>query len=164
MNLAGVAVAIIVHASAAGETLTKPVQVEWFAVQATHEGREDGALDFGQGLEAVRDAIETFVEKKRLDLDTFARLAHEKVKAPPNVESKLGINDRYTAYIKPLTRDDQGRIRVTVRIEETSERDGKKTVRDALNTKSSVAVNSPLLLGGLKLDRGNLIGALFISD
>lgn len=164
MNLAGVAVAVLVHASAAGEALTAPVQIEWYAVQATNEDRGNDAMQFGEGLDAVRDAIESFIEKKRLEFNTFARIAHSKVNAAPNKESKLGINKRYSAFVKPLTRDDRGRIRLTVRIEETSERDGKKSVRDALNTTSSVASNAPLLLGGLKLDRGSLIGAIFVSD
>lgn len=164
MNLAGLALAVLVHASAAGDALTTPVHVEWFAVQATDEGRDQGVMQFGDGLDAVREAIENFVEKKRLKLDTFARIAHSKVRAAPNAETKFEVNDRYTTFVKPLSRDEDGRIRMTVRIEEASERDGKKTVRDALNTTSSVASNAPLLLGGLKLERGNLIGAIIASD
>ncbi len=164
MNLVGIAVAVLVHTSAAGDALTAPVHVEWFAVQATSEDRAQGAKEFGDGLDAVRQAIENFVDKKRLELDTFARIAHEKVDASPNKETKLGINERYTAFVKPLTRDERGRIRLTFRIEETSERDGKKTVRDALNTTSSVAEDSPLLVGGLKLESGHLIGAVLVGD
>lgn len=164
MNLAGLAVAVLVHASAAGDALTAPVPIEWFAVQATNENRSPKAMEFGEGLEAVRGAIEKFVEKRRLKLDTFARITHSKVRAAPNKETELGINARYAAFIKPLTRDENGRIRMKVRIEETSERDEKETVRDALNTTSSVAQKTPLLLGGLKLERGNLIGAIIVGD
>lgn len=164
MNLAGIAVAILVHASAAGEALTAPVQIEWFAVQATNEGADRKALQFGEGLDAVRDAIEKFIEKKELALDTFTRIAHAKVRAAPNTETELSINARYAAFVKPISRDDRGRTRMTVRIVETSERDGKKTVRDALSTKSSVAPNAPLLLGGLKLERGNLICAIIVGE
>lgn len=164
MNLAGLAVAVLVHASAAGDALTAPVNIEWFAVQATNENRAQKAMEFGDGLDAVRKAIEEFVEKKRLELDTFARIAHSKLQAAPNKETKLKINSRYSAFIKPMTRDDRGRIRMNVRIEETSKREGKNTVRDALNTTSSVAKNAPLLLGGLKLERGNLIGAIIVGD
>ncbi len=163
MNLAGLAVAVLVHTTAAGDALTEPVAVEWFAVQATHEDRDRGVMQFGDGLDAVRHSIEKFVEKKRLDLDTFARIAHKKTDASPNTETKLGINSRYTAFVMPLTRDDRGRVRLTFRIEETSERDGKKTTRDALNTTSSVAEDSPLLVGGLKLESGHLIGALLVG-
>jgi len=164
VNFAGVALVILVHASAAGEALTAPVPIEWFAVQATNEGRDQKGLQFGEGLDAVRSAIEKFVEKKKLAFDTFTQIAHTKVRAAPNTETKLSINGRYAAFVKPLTRDDLGRIRMTVRIEETSERDGEKTVRDALNTTSSVASSSPLLLGGLKLKRGHLICAIIVGE
>jgi hypothetical protein len=163
VTVTAVALAVLTHTLAAGEPLTGPVAVEWFAVQATDENRAQGKMEFGEGLEPVRQAIERFVDRQKLTMDTFVRITHEKVNAPPDKETKLRVDDRYRAFVMPLSRDDRGRIRMTVRIEEVIERDGKESVRDALKTTSSVAANSPLLVGGLKLSKGHLIGAVVVS-
>lgn len=160
----GLAVAVLLHASAADETLTKATAVELISVQATDEGRGPEDLTFGKGLELVRDAIAEHVRKKKLQLDTFERIAHSKADAPANRDTELAINSRYAAFVRPLSRDENNRIRLTIRIQETRGEGDDKSVRDALKTTSAVASHTPLLLGGLQLDKGQLIAALIVKE
>ena len=111
---------------------------------------------FEDGLEGIREAV------SRLPYDTYKKIKTETATVAFAKESEFQINDRYKLRLTPLDRDEQGRVRAKVSIDEHVSRDGATTTITALETTSAIAPNKYLVLGGrLPLDEGQLV--LFVS-
>jgi len=113
------------------------------------------ASHFDPGLEEIREAVATF------PYDTYRKVSSETSTLAPNEEAKFAVNSAYTLFLTPLDKDENGRLRVRVRIEEKSTRNGAPVTITALNTTSAIAPGKHLMLGGLPLSEGKLI--VFIS-
>lgn len=180
MNVAGLLIAVVMFAAEGDQPLTKPVSVEVVAVQASRETPaapsepspakpEDPKKikqKFDPGLERIRPVVED------LPFDTFKKLKSAKLSINPNKEERCAITDRYTLFLTPLAKDKEGRIRVQVRVVEKIKKkvedvgkDKEKVVeRQLLATTSAVAPKKPLRLGGMKLDKGELVVILFVNE
>ncbi len=111
---------------------------------------------FDEGLEDIRDAV------ARLPYDTYKKIKTETAVVTFGKESEFTINDRYKLRLTPLDRDEQGRVRAKVSIDEHVSRDGAATTITAIETTSAIAPNKYLVLGGrLPLEEGQLV--LFVS-
>lgn len=109
---------------------------------------------FEAGLESIRDAAST------LPYDTYKKLKSESATVSFGKEAQFEINNRYTLRLAPIDRDEQGRVRAKVSIEEHRAGDAKPIT--ALETTSAIAPNKHLVLGGrLPLDEGQLV--LFVN-
>lgn len=62
-----------------------------------------------------------------------------------------------------LESDESGRSRIRTRVQETIKIGEKTVLRDALDTTCTIAPHKHLLLGGLKLDEGELALVLSVS-
>lgn len=107
---------------------------------------------FDPGLEGIRDAVAT------LEFDTFKKVKSATTAAAFGVESTVQLTDRYTLRMTPIDKDNVGRLRMKVSVDETALRDGKPKSVTALETTSAIAPNKYLVLGGrLPLEEGQLV-------
>lgn len=158
----GLLCVIILAAALGAEThleQPKAVTITMVAVQATNRPREQQAFrqpqkQFDAALEGVRSAIE------HLPYDTFRKVGSGKAVARTAEETRMGINDRYAVCVTPLSKDAEGRIRLKVRIEERITKGSKTVTRNAIETTGALAPGKHLVLGGLKLDNGELVVVL----
>lgn len=148
MSLAGLTVLLISLVGVDDVAQTGPVQISMVAVQATSEGRSQKY--FSPGLKPeIRRSV------SGLNYDTFSKLQEGSIPVPFNEEAKFYINEKYTLYITPLTVTGDDRVRMKARITVVSREKGKTV--NALDTTLTMARNSRLNLGGLRLDDGELI-------
>ena len=133
---------------AAAEAPPPPVVLSMVAVHATQEGSNPKSFD--PALKEVRAALED------LKFDTYRLICTQTVSARDNEESKVAISPDYTLYVKPLSKDPGGKVRVSVRIEMHPKNEGQKPV-NALSTTLVIVPGKQFILGGLKLKQGELV-------
>lgn len=155
MSRAGLILLLAALAAAQDTGAPATVTVSMVAVQATNEGRSEKY--FGPGLEEVYRAV------IGLDYDTFHRVKSGEAPAPFDQETQFFINDRYTLYVTPLEKGSDGRIRIRTRIAMAT-RDGTGQPVNALDTTLVMVPGRHLNLGGLRLDEGELIVVLTVTD
>jgi len=125
-----------------------PVGVEIYAVQATKEERSE--VYFDPGLEPIRQAVAD------LEFNTYKKVKTTVISAPPETETAVQINDRYTLYIQPLNAATGGQTRLNVRIELAPRAPGEKP-KTAIATTVAMAASKQVKLRGLKMDSGELV-------
>jgi hypothetical protein len=135
-------------AFAAGADATRPVDLSLWATQATQEQRPEKYFD--AGLEPIRTAVND------LPFDTYKKVKVSRQAAPCGEESRLAIDERYTLFVKPVSREADGRIRLEIRIEMAPKEPGGKPVK-ALDTRMMLAPGEKVKFGGLKLAQGELV-------
>jgi hypothetical protein len=151
--LAGV-LALAAAQAAPAETL----RVKAAVIQATNEKRDKDERYFDPRLDdETREAID------RLPFNTFRLKSKTQKAVAYDRETAFVINARYTLYLTPLRKDDRERVRVRIRIEEKVEEDDKVKKRDALETTTRMANGKRLVLGGLRLDDGELVAVLCLE-
>lgn len=155
MIWAGLTVLFAMQASGGDTVPDTPVTVSMVAVQATHEGRAKKFV--APELKKVRNAV------IGLDYDTFNRVREQRKPVPYGQESEFAINARYTLYVTPLSRAPDGRIRIKARIVMHPRTAGRESI-DALNTTLIMVPGKHLNLGGMKLDVGELIVVMSLSE
>ena len=129
-----------------------PVTVGFTAIQATVENRNEKHFD--SGLREIRNALDG------LGYDTYRQIMRRQARAPFRQETKFTINEQYTLYVTPLTREPNGRVRIETRVEkrlDEYDEDGRRKTVNALKTTSTVTPGDDLCLGGFPLDEGDLI-------
>lgn len=134
---------------AAGEE----VVLHMAAVQATTEGRQ--TKYFEPALDDVKQAIAP------LDYDTFRAIKATDLGVPYGHEIKVDINERYRLHLEPVGMDADGRVRLEVQLLRL--RGDDKPPIKALDTTLSIAPGKHLNLGGLPLDRGELVVVLHVK-
>ena len=145
MSVLCFAVVAASFAAAGDEVPAAPVQISVVAIQALNEQR--ASKHFGPGLDRVRKAV------SGLDYDSFYKVRSADVPAPYGEETKIFINNQYALFLSPVSRGPDGRIRIKARI---TMKVKEKTVK-ALDTTLTMAPGGHLNLGGLRLERGELI-------
>lgn len=131
------------------------ITVSLVAVQATNEGRRTKFV--APELIAVRQAV------IGLDYDTFHQVKARRLRIAYGKESKFEITDRYTLYVRPISKSPDGRVRLNARITMTSKKEPKTAV-NALDTTLIMAPGKHLNLGGLRLEVGELIVVLSLQN
>ena len=150
MNLVAWTVFAAAFVAAPGELPAAPVTASFCAVEATREGRSEKY--FSPGLDDIRAAV------AELKFDTYRLVRAGAVKAPFGKETKVAINKRCNLYVAPMSKDEDGRIRVKVRIQLLPE-DRKKKPVNAVVATCNVVQRKKLKLR-LKQGDGELIFVL----
>lgn len=143
-------------AGADDSTSATDVSVNMIAVKATKVG--SAAKTYDAGLDEVRDTLAD------LEYDTFRKVKITKAQGPYNQEFELPVNDRYTLYVTPLSKEASGRIRVSTRIEDKKQETASKNPINALQATSSLVPGDKLCLGGPHLDDGKLVIVLTVAE
>lgn len=106
---------------------------------------------FGPGLDAVKSAL------ANLKYRSFRKLGAQKLVAERDQETTMRIDAKYTLGVTLLDQDTLGRFRVKARIEEKVRKGDKVIKRNALLTTTALAPGKHLVLGGPKLEKGQLV-------
>jgi hypothetical protein len=122
--------------------------ISLWVVHATEENREKPF--FGRGLEAIRDVMEG------LPGDTFRRVLNQRNVIPLHKEIRIRMDSRYTLFLKPVSREENGRIRIDLRVELDPKKPDGKPVR-LLGTRLALAPGKKVKLQGFKKEAGELI-------
>jgi len=146
---------LVVVTAAKGPPPPPPIVLSMVAVHATKEGSSPKSYD--PALKEVRAALED------LKFDTYRLICTQTVSARHNEESKVAISPDYTLYVKPLSKDPGGKVRVSVRIEMPPKKEGEKPV-NALSTTLVIVPGKQFVLGGLELDKGELVIVMALKD
>lgn len=172
MDVLGAVVLAVVLVAEAPESRPDPppVRIAMTALQATLDGVKEPRMD--RDARAVSEALVDLKGK----FDTYRNLRVLKTVAPYRQETKLAINDRYTLYLTPLSKDDNDRIRCKVRISMKVEEKVPNPAASAaaVRTVEKNAVDCTFLavpgklfkLTGslLKLDEGQLVVVLVLTE
>lgn len=130
------------------------ITISVVAVQATKEGNRPKHFD--REITPYRKSL------VKLSYDTFRKLKIVEKPAPFGKAAKITINEQYTLYLTPIERQKDGRVRVKARITMKRKPNGKTL--DALKTTLSLPSGKPLNLGGMKLEKGDLIIVLTVKN
>ncbi|MDX9973696.1 MAG: hypothetical protein RBU21_11990 [FCB group bacterium] len=162
MNLAAAFVLLIALVGPTDKPATGAIAVTMVAVEATDDAGEANAKrekHFSADLD-----VPTCNALKELPYTNFRKIAAGSTKTDFEREARLRIDDTYTLCVAPLSKDEKGLIRTKVWIEERREdADAKEPVRKALVTTVKAVSGDKMILGGLKLKKGDLVVALTLK-
>lgn len=147
----GIPSLILIAVSLAAAPPPPPAQLAVWAVQATVESRDD--LKFGAGLDEIRG------ELSGLQFNTFKLLTAGRFAAPFGQETRTALHPRYSLVATPVSREEDGRIRIDLRVEMPPRAPGGKPVV-AVQTRVMMAPGTRVKLGGLRLEEGDLVVVL----
>lgn len=155
MNILGFGLIVAGLVCGADEKAPRPVNLSMWAVKATQEGRQTKYFD--PGLEPIQGAVGD------LPFDTYRKVQTAKRAVPYNEEGRFPIDAKYTLFVKPQSKEADGRIRLDVRIEMASKTPGGQPVK-ALGTELVVKPGEKVKFGGLKLEDGTLVVLMAAGD
>jgi hypothetical protein len=144
---------ILLGQLAVAEDATTTVTLSVTAVRATTEGNRPKHFD--QSVAPCRKSL------VNLRYDTFRKLKVVTEAATFGKKTRIPLNDQYTLYLTPLERQKDGRVRVKATISMKKGPDDK--VVNALETTLALPPGNPLNLGGMKLDKGDLVIVLSVG-
>lgn len=124
---------------------------------APSQRRDSGAQErFGPGLKEVRRAL------AGLDYKAFRRINRVEKSVKYLSEARVELNDRYAMYVKPMSRDERGRVRLNVRVEMAPKKKGEKPINVVSNTTIALVPGKQANVGGMRLEEGELIVVLWV--
>lgn len=124
------------------------VDLSLWAAHATQEGRSPKHFD--PGLEPIESAVAD------LPFDTYRKAQVTRQPIPYKSETRLSIDARYTLFVTPRAKEQDGRIRLDIRVESAPKNPQAKPII-ALSTRLMACPGKKTRLGGFKLDRGELV-------
>jgi len=131
----------------ADESRPPPVLVSVVVVHAT---KERGAKEYDPSLDKVRPALAD------LEFDRYEEIRSVKMTAPFNEETIFDLTSGYSLYVKPLSLERNGQVRMNLRVKMASKDPGCEPV-DAIRTTIAIVPGKQVRLRGLTLDRGELV-------
>lgn len=148
MTLAGVGILLAVLTASPGDA----VSVSMWAMNAGVEGRGE-KKHFDQELTPIRDTVAS------LPFDTFTTVKVVQVKASPDAETRIPINDRYTLYLMLLEKTEDGLLRLSIRVEKMPDRSSREKGRpvNAFATRVEVKTGQKIKFKGLKNEGKELV-------
>jgi len=90
-------------------TAKQTVVLQCWVVEASYEERE--APHFDPGLEPIKQAVSD------LTFNTYRKLKAQRAAMAVDETARLPINGRYTLFLTPVSREEDGRVRVDIRVE-----------------------------------------------
>jgi len=150
VNLLGLTVALAASFLAPGDDQDSPVSLRVVAVQALTEETGRRTTQFDPGITEIADAV------KQLPFNTYHKIKMTTVTAPLRKETQIPINPTYCLYVTPMSRDSSGRIQLNIRVTMKLPAPRAKPL-NALTTTLWAVPSKKLTLGGLKLDKGELV-------
>ena len=155
MNLAGFTVIIGALLVGPGDEAPPPVRIAVYAVQVTDEQRKDKYYD--PVLQPVRRALDD------LKFDTFREVRTATLTVSLNEEASLKLDSKFTLFVKPLSREQSGQVRLDVRVEMPPKKRDQKPIK-VFETRIAMAPGKPFRACGLKLEEGELVVVLSIPE
>ena len=144
---------LVAPCALAQDSPPESVTISVVAVQATTEGNRPKHFD-----RSIAHCKKSLV---KLSYDTFRELKIVSRAIPFVKKTRIPINDQYTLYLTPIQRQPDGRVRVKATITMKKKPDGKTV--NALETTLSLPPGNPLNLGGMKLEKGDLVIVLSVG-
>lgn len=138
----------VLLAGMAVNELPPPVNLAVWSVQARLEGRDTPY--YGPGLEPIQN------ELSGLHFNSFYLLSSGKFPAPFAQETRISANPVYNLIVTPVSREEDGRVRLDLRVEMPPRTPGEKPVV-AVSTRVLLAPGCRVKLGGMHLDQGELV-------
>lgn len=132
------------------------VRISVWAVLATFEQRNEPHFD--RGLEVIRATVSELRYDTYRNLNTIRRQSMK-----IDDEFRVPIDERYTLYIKPLACDEDRMIRLQLRME-MQPRDREKEPVIVLQSRQILSQNQKMIIGGPRLDNGDLVIVLEASQ
>lgn len=138
------------------------VTITCVSVQAMRTGHGGDAPIVDAALRNLQEIAAVAIDPDMRRYDTYRLLSRGGGTVAFEEEATIRINERYTLFATPLSRDRQGRIQLSVRIEERPDprnrrNDEEPEPRIALQATSMLVPGNHLKLEGLNLDEGKLI-------
>ncbi|MGI6460985.1 MAG: hypothetical protein ACOX5J_13000 [Candidatus Hydrogenedentales bacterium] len=145
------------------------VSVQLIAVRATNQGHEKAQFD--SSIAFIRETV-----KDLKQFDDFRKLKTVNTTALYGKETRVLLDKRYTLLIHPIERDSRDRIRCDVRVQmrladskaKASAPAGQKKPepkqKEILRCTLLAISGKPFKVGGLKLDEGQLVLVLTLTD
>ncbi len=140
------------------------VAINMVAVEAIDEGKPDNPQDRTAGKtfdrrldDAVRKALAW-----NLPHDSFRQISAARTSVAVKGEARLAVDDAYTVYVSPLSKERDGTLRVRVRIESKSEGENGP-VKNVLSSIIKAAPGDTVILGGPTYGAGDLVVAITVS-
>lgn len=135
----------------ADEVPSTPATVSMVAVRAADEAEPY----FDPALNAVRSALAD------VKSNALRKVRASDTSAPYAEETKFPIDERYTLYITPVSRGDDGRVRAKARITVVPRRGGSPV--NAVDTTLSIVPGDYVKIRGLKIESGELVVLLTVK-
>ena len=148
MSLSGLSVILAILAGAESVPAERPVPFSMWAVAATQEDRKEKYFD--EALEPMSAAVAD------LPFDTYHKVRTVRQDLGIGVETRIPLNEIYTLFIKPISRSEDGRIRLGVRVEMPPKKKGGDPVK-ALATEVLLRPGEMAKFGGFRLEEGRLV-------
>lgn len=149
---------------------TARVSVMLVAVRATHQGHEERQFD--SSIASIKETV-----KDLKQFDDFRKLRTLKTVAPYGKDTKIALDNEYTLLLTPIERASHNRIRCNVRVQMRVEKEPEKKQKDDSEGETDepkykevlrctlVALSGkPFKVGGLKLEEGQLVLVLTLTD
>lgn len=136
---------------AAGDDAARPVDLSVWAAHATQENRTEKWVD--ADLEPIRAALND------LPFDTYKKIQVARQSIPCGQETRFVLDERYTLFVTPVSREKDGRIRLEIRVDLAPKSPEAKPVK-ALATRIVVTPGEKVKFRGLKREQGELIVVL----
>ncbi len=167
-----VTVALFIVPAAAHEAREAPapsVTVQLIAVRATSQGHEKPQFD--ASIASIRETVEDLKQ-----FDDFRKLKTVNTVAPYGRETRVPLDSQYTLLINPIERASHDRIRCDVRVQmRLPDKENKPNTpadqpqaepryKEVLRCTLLAVSGKPFKVGGLKLDEGQLVLVLTLTD
>lgn len=154
VSMSGIVI-VLFALSGAGTAPEDAIVLSVWAAQATTEGRE--TKHFDPELEPIRNDVND------LRFDTYHQVRVDRREAPYGAETRFPLDARYTLCVTPVSKEQDGRIRLDVRVEMASRKEGDKPI-NALSTRIMAAPDKKTRFIGFKLEQGELVFLLAVGS
>lgn len=154
VSMSGIVI-VLLALSGAGTAPEDRIVLSVWAAQATNEDRE--TRHFDPELEPIRNDVSD------LRFDTYHRVRVDRREAPCGKETRFPLDARYTFCVKPISKEQDGRIRLDVRVEMAPRKEGDKPI-NALSTRIMAAPDKKTRFIGFKLEQGELVILLAVGS
>ncbi len=133
---------------AADDRTDTTVSLSMWAIQASSEGRETKFFD--AAVAPIRGSLSD------LPFDTYRTLETRRLHIPYGNESQTYLTDNYKLIVRPISKEEDGRIRLNLCVE-IPPKDPRRTPVKAIDTRLLLAPNQKIKVGGLQLEQGELV-------
>lgn len=135
-----------VFAAVALFTSPAPVEVDYWSVQAVEEN--GGQKEYGQGLDALKTVLQD------LPHDKFTLLSNGSLNANYGSQASADLTSGYRLQVSPVEEESPGRVRMRVSVSYTL---GGGPAVNALDTRVVLGTGRKMRLGGMKLEKGEMV-------
>lgn len=153
-KLPGTAASGMVKSFVPPRSATPPINVNVVGVLATNENRGQQSID--PALAEVKPALSD------LSFDTYRKLCDQTMSAPFGRDTRCTLNDKYTLIVNPISKEENGQVRLNLRVEMAPKKPTDKPVT-AVSTTIVIAPGKQFKVRGLKADLGEVVAVISLQ-